>query len=79
MEITLRLFWTLSKYSADIQNGKRMHITVPDDARVRDLIEELKIPVQEVGLIVLNGSLGKIESILNDKDDVQFFPPIEGG
>ncbi|MGI6453620.1 MAG: MoaD/ThiS family protein [Syntrophomonadaceae bacterium] len=79
MEIRVRVYGILSKYAPDMPNGKTKHMTIPEEVSVKDLITELGIPVQAVGLTVINGSLRKVETILHDQDDVQLFPLIEGG
>ena len=79
MEIRVRIYRILGKYAPDMPNGKTKHMTIPEKVSVKDIIKELGIPVQKVGLTVINGSLKQIETILHDQDDVQLFPLIEGG
>ena len=54
MEIEVRLFNSLTKYGS----GK---LEVPEGSRVADVLQNLKIPPEEIHLVLLNGrNLGKV-------------------
>lgn len=59
--------------------GAYVEQTVPAQTSVMDVLCGLGIPAEKVGLIVINGSAGKTDYILRYNDDVEFYPPLEGG
>ena len=54
-------------------------IQIREGARVRDLMESLKMPEHRVMLILKNGKKAKEEDRLSDGDSVFFYPVIGGG
>lgn len=44
-----------------------------------ELLEELKIPVTEVAIILVNGFHSKPDASVKDGDVISFFPPVAGG
>ena len=48
-------------------------------ATVRDLITELDINVEEVGVVIINGEIGTYKRELNNGDKITLLPFISGG
>ena len=78
MEVRLRLLWGLGKYFPDLPVGGTK-LVLPEGTSLGELLENYHIPGDAVGLIAVNGSLVKRDRILKDQDDVQLYPPLEGG
>jgi molybdopterin converting factor small subunit len=79
MHVTVRLYATLRQYRSGQRAGSPFEIDLPEDATIRDLINELKIPIQETRITFVNGIIQEQDCKLNDGDVVGMFPPIGGG
>lgn len=78
MEIRLRLHWGLGRYLPDSPT-KGIKLILPEKISIDELLEEHGIPAGEVGMVAVNGSLARRDRTLNDQDDVQLYPQLEGG
>jgi len=77
MNITLKLYTVLREYlPEDIKDNT---ISMPDNSKVVDVINMLKIPDDLPKIILINGAQKKPESELSDGDELSMFPPISGG
>jgi molybdopterin converting factor small subunit len=74
MKITVKLFATLRNFGENIQE-----IDVDDSIKVEDVIEKLKLPLEDVSIIMINGIGSKLESTLKDGDVLAIFPLVGGG
>lgn len=65
-------------YMPDKRSSLEIALTKPKS--LKSLLEEIGIPVQEVLLVVHNGSIVDLgEAILEDQDEVRVYSPIDGG
>ena len=77
IEIKLKLYTVLKKYMPeDLPSGM---LSVQQNSKVIDVIEQLKIPDDLPQIILINGMQGEPESVLEDGDELRIFPPISGG
>ncbi|MEI7590888.1 MAG: MoaD/ThiS family protein [Deltaproteobacteria bacterium] len=74
MKITVKLFATFREQRFDIQE-----MSVPDGANIVKIITLLKIPLEEVAIIFVNGKHSSLNYILVNGDTLALFPPIGGG
>ena len=65
-----------AKYQNKLTNEK---ITLKDKATVRDLCNQLDLPVKPIRLIFINGKQGSINSVLKNDDSVYILPRVIGG
>jgi sulfur-carrier protein len=79
MKIEVNLYATLKRYTKNESGGKSSVIDVEDGVRVKDVIQKLKIPVDTVKLIFINGVHAKVDTNLKDGDRLGLFPPVGGG
>jgi len=79
MKIEVNLYATLKKYMKNETGGKSSAIDVKDGTCVKDIIQKLKIPVDLVKLIFINGVHAKVDTTLKDGDRLGLFPPVGGG
>lgn len=57
-----------------------LEISLGKPTPLREILAQLGIPLPEVALTVLNGELVEAESVIvNDNDQVQIFPAVNGG
>jgi sulfur carrier protein ThiS len=78
VEVRLRLNWGLGRYLPG-SPVEGMKLALPEGTSMGILLEAYGIPVGEVGLISVNGSLARVDYILRDRDDIQVYPPLDGG
>ncbi len=79
MKIEIRMFATLSCYNSHNRIDEKQCIDVQTGITVKNLIEILEIPVNDIKLIFVNGRHSDIQKVLLKDDRVGLFPPIGGG
>ncbi len=79
MKVELNLFSSIARYMPDKAKGNSWIAEVSEGTRVRELLEQLKIPTDTVKLVFLNGVHANGDEILMDVDNLGVFPPIGGG
>ena len=79
MKIEVKLFATLRDYLPEGSGRFSCSMEMEGQARVKDILERLKIPEEIPKIILVNGIHGKIDQILKEGDVVSIFPPVAGG
>ena len=74
MQIKIRLFATLRE-----GRGKELMQEVAAGTTPGHIIEQLKIPQEEVAILFVNGMDAPQDKELKDGDTVSIFPPVGGG
>ena len=77
MQISLNAFGNLRRYTPDKQ--ERMTLEVEEGTPVRQLLEKVGVPWNEVGFVVVNGTIADQNRELSAGDKVEAFAPIGGG
>jgi len=77
--VEVRLFASLRKYQPDLAIGEALIVTLDDGARLENLVDELKVPREEIKAVFVNGRWEEEDYPLRDKDRIGIFPPIGGG
>ncbi len=72
MQVQVKLFVTLRKNQ--IQN-----VELPDRSDAKELIHQLEIPIEEVGLLSVNKRQATLDQMLEEGDVIYIMPPIGGG
>jgi sulfur carrier protein ThiS len=72
VQVQVKLFVTLRKNR--IQN-----VELPDGSDAKDLIHQLRIPLEEVGLLSVNKRQAMLDQMLEEGDVIYIMPPIGGG
>ena len=75
VNIKIKLFATLRAPSSENTDC----YSIPAGTTVHALLEQLKIPVEEVNLVFINGNCGNLTSILEGGDRLSVFPSLGGG
>lgn len=73
--IELRLFATLEKYLPE----RALPYRIQEGCRVRDMVEQIGIPLDKARLIFVNGKKADLETVLHGGERVGIFPPVGGG
>jgi len=80
MKIELSLFASLGQYAPEKTGGHSSRLLeVAEGTTITGLIKGLKLPVDKVKMIFLNGLHATGDEVLNDGDRVGVFPPVAGG
>ena len=83
MDVTLKLFATLSDFLPPEARQNAVPRRVPEGATVRDVLETLAVPLERCHLILVNGVYtaprNAGERRLSEGDTVAVWPPVAGG
>ncbi|MPW26672.1 MoaD/ThiS family protein [Alkalibaculum sp. M08DMB] len=74
MNITVKFFATFRRGREKIVN-----IEVERGSTVKEVLDIVKIEVDEIAILLVNGRDGTIAQLLNDGDTLSLFPPVGGG
>jgi len=67
-------------YSAlRIDRFAKAEVELPEGATVTDLLDKLQIPLQDVGIVMVNARSGSFQQKLQADDKITLIPPIGGG
>jgi len=77
IRVKVKTYAELQKYGP--KGKEEFVVDLTEGARVRDLMEFLKIPEHRVMLVLKNGKKATEEDPLSDGDAVFFYPVIGGG
>lgn len=77
MQVEVRLFGNFRRFLRETDG----HLTLKlvEGAIVRDVLERVRVPEVEVGLVSVNREVAAAETPLHDGDVVYVFSPIGGG
>ena len=67
------------KISADLRNIQVQTVELADGSDAMGLIQQLGIPVEEVGVLSVNGRQVTFDQPLHGGDVIHIVPPIGGG
>ena len=78
-KVEVRLYASLRKYHSNPGSSEALFLTLDDKANLGSLLDKLKIPRQEIGILMVNGKWEKESYLLQDGDRIGIFPLIGGG
>ncbi|MBM7853980.1 sulfur carrier protein ThiS [Desulfohalotomaculum tongense] len=79
MLLEVRLYSGLEKYVENAQYGKPIQVELPEGATVKQLLDKLGIPQEQVFSVLVNGTHYNCSDVMEDGDRVALFPPVGGG
>jgi molybdopterin converting factor small subunit len=79
MTVNVQLFAYFRKEIPGLDAEGRKKVSLPEKAKVSDLLEAIGILPSRFKLIILNGLHCKEDKALSEGDEVSIFPPIAGG
>jgi molybdopterin converting factor small subunit len=77
--IQVKLFATLRRYYPNLGIGEMLTVELPDGGTVDQLMEQLRLPADQVKVVFVNGVVRDGSHPLADGDEVGIFPPVGGG
>jgi len=78
-KVEIRLFASLRKYHPSSGDSEAFTMELGDKTSLGNLVDKLKIPRQEIGVLMVNGKWQKENYLLKDGDRIGIFPLIGGG
>jgi len=79
IEVEVRLYATLHKYSPETGIGAPVMLQMPEGASLADLLARLGVPRSEVKTAFVNNLQQDEDYVLRDGDKVALFSPVAGG
>ena len=77
--VEVRPYASLQKYYPDLGNSEALVTELDDKAKLGNLLDELKIPKEEITMVMVNGRREEESYLLQDGDRIGIFPLIAGG
>jgi len=78
-KVEVRLYANLREYHTNPGNSEALVIELGEKAKLGNLLNELKVPKEEVAIAMVNGKSEEENYLLQDGDRIGLFPPIAGG
>ena len=72
MQVKVKLF-------ANLRKNRVQNVELPDVSDAKDLIHQLGIPIENVGVLSVNGRQATFDQQLKSGDLIHIIPPIGGG
>ncbi len=79
MKVEVRLFAFFTKYLPANAERHRAELELKEGTIVKQVLMQLKIPLDEIKLIFINGVHAELEDVLKEGDVMAAFPPVAGG
>jgi len=79
MQIRVKLFATLGRHALSGAPGVAFEMELSEGATLDDVVEQLKLPREEVKVFFVNGRARPIDWPLRESDEVGIFPLVAGG
>jgi sulfur carrier protein ThiS len=79
MQVQVKLYGTLGKWVAGYDHRRGLAVNVADGATVTELMTQLGVPLDKIGMVSLDGRLAGKATVLRGGVLVKVFHPIFGG
>jgi len=79
MKLTVKLFGTLPDRYRGYDPDEGLSVSLPDGARVKDLLEKLELTESDRCVTVVGGRVEKRDTVLGDGAAVGIFQLVTGG
>jgi sulfur carrier protein ThiS len=79
MKVQLKLFATYRNYLPPAAEGSAIHVQVPPNTRVSDLLRQFGLPENGSRIVLINGLGTREDQVLQENDVVAAFPAMAGG
>jgi sulfur-carrier protein len=80
LKVELKLCASLAKYAPETPGSQgTVVIELPEGKTVGEMLKGLKVPLESVKLVFLNGVHSDMNQPLSEGDRVGVFPPVAGG
>lgn len=79
MQVQVKLFASLSRFSPGLFSGAPFLIELPEEATLQTVVDLLDLPEEEMKVAFVNGLIQELDYRLRLGDEIGIFPPIGGG
>jgi sulfur carrier protein ThiS len=83
MQITFKLFATLTNYLPATRKDNAIALDVPPETTIADLVERFQVPPRQVHLVLVNGVYvappERASHAMKEGDVLAIWPPVAGG
>jgi molybdopterin converting factor small subunit len=79
MKVYVKLFATLRPYHPGPNRSIPLEVDLPTGATAAELVPALNLPEKLVRHAFINNQQETLETVLNEGDNVNLFPPVVGG
>ncbi len=79
MKIELRLYASLGAFMPEKMAGNPWMMEVKEGATIKSLLQQLKVPREDIKVVFLNGIHARDDDVLKEGDRVGIFPAVAGG
>ena len=83
MQVTVKLYATLSDYLPPGSKNNRVELSVPEAASVQEVLQPFALPARLTHLVLVNGVFvppeARATTLLQEADVLAVWPPIAGG
>jgi molybdopterin converting factor small subunit len=80
MKVEVKLYASLGRYMPQaVLEKDQNYLEVGEGTTIKALLENLKVPLETVKLIFVNGVHAKNDDVLKEGDRLGVFPPVAGG
>lgn len=73
--VTIKLNLTLVKNADE----KELYLNITQPRTLKSILEEIGLSKEEIGVVIKNKRWSPIDCIIEENDEVQLFPHLEGG
>jgi len=77
MQVKIKFSSSLRKYNPT--SSHPFLFEMPGEMTVQELLNHFRVLPGEVGLIIVNGEIGKLDTVIRDGDSVELYPLVGGG
>ncbi len=79
MLVEVRVFSGLERFLDQKRFGEPFSVEIKEGSSLRDLLEQIGIPEDQVFTTLIDGKYRELDYILNEGERVSLFPPVGGG
>jgi molybdopterin converting factor small subunit len=79
MKVQVKLYSVLADHMPKEVSGNSCMMELPDGTTLNDIVGQLRVPVDDIKIMFINGIHAKGPEILKEGDRVGIFPPVAGG
>jgi sulfur carrier protein ThiS len=79
MLVEVRVFSGLERFLEKKRFGEPFSVEIQEGSSLRDLLEQIGIPEDQVFTTLIDGKHREPDYILNEGERVSLFPPVGGG
>lgn len=77
LKVTIVFKSSLQRYTTN--ENDEVSLDVKENTSVKDILRKLNLMTGEVGLVILNSKIARMDDILKDEDYLELYPVVGGG